>query len=438
MGLYNTAFLKMHVHTEEDLTDLNNITEITEATYLHEYIHFLQDITTTYGFMNISTVVDYMRLVNQTAISDGQNEFEVPFEVKSSPNNNVRPNWEFKEIYLGGGNGMNDIHTILNVCKCNKIVKSNAGDKSVEYLVLEFEDTLKKKFKYTVGAYCISENMAYSIEQIIYPNVLPPANKMPYESVKIICDFLLPDFSKDPLNIVALCDACLMFFNPGPILYDTLQEMLAQQFIPKTPEEVYEIVYRNVKFNFNGHTTSNQLLLSFGAEAIYQLSGYFTTEMFLENRHWVNYVISSSMNIRMELPTFILDFVRCGKIKTNTLFAHFLHKLGSPLVVNDLFQLTFAPPTGTNFNFAPEYFWVVNQNYKIFTANKVIERTYKCEMIQWCQDSCKHHGVNDITDERCRNAPWERANDVDPNPCPFGRVWKTWGLKNETPINKTN
>jgi len=436
MGLYSTSFLKMHVHTEEDLTDLKKVSELTEATYLHEYIHFLQDITTTYGFMNISTVVDYIRLVNQTAVTKGQKEFEVPFQPKSSDNNNVKANWELKEIYLGGGRGINDVRIILKICKCIKIVESNTGNKSVEYLVIEFEDSYKKLYKYTIGAYCISESMAYTIEQFIYPGVLPPANRMPYESVKIICDFLYPDFGNDPLNIIALCDACLMFFNPGPMLYDTLQEMIKQKFSPKIPEDIYEFVYENAKFNFNGHTTINQLLISSGAEAIYQLSGYFTTEMFLENRHWVNYIVSTGMNIRMEAPTFILDFVRNGKIKKNFLFAGLLHKLGSPFVVNDLFQLTFTPPTGTNFNIAPEYFWVINQNYKIFKGGKVTAGTYKCEMIKWCQDSCKNHKVDDRTDERCRNAPWERANDADPNFCAFGKVWKTWGMKDEIPKSK--
>lgn len=435
MGFYNTAFLKMHVHTEEDLTDLNNISEMTEATYLHEFIHFLQDITTTYGFMNISTVVDYMRLVNATAISEEKNEFVVPFEPESSTDNNVKANWALKKIYLGGGKSLNDVATIVNVCKCNKVIETNLGTKSAEYLVVEFEDSRKNNYKYPVGAHCICESMAYTIEKLIYPGVLPRAPKMPYESVNIICDFLVPGFSDNLLNIVALCDVCLMFFNPGPVLYDTLQAMAMQKFTPHTPESIYDFVNENMKFNFHGHTTVNQLLTSLGAEAIYQLSGYFTTAMFLENRHLVNYVISSGMNIRMEIPTFILDLVRGGKIKGNKLFAQLLHKIGSPFVVNDLFQLTFAPPTGTNLDIAPEYFWVINQNYKIFNAEKVIKGTWKCEMIRWCQESCIQSGVDDITDERCRNSPWERANDTDPNPCPFGRVWKTWGMKNKIPVN---
>lgn len=436
MGSYSTSFLKMQVNTQENLADLQKISESTQATYLHEYIHFLQDITTIYGLMNISTVVDYMRLVNQTILPNGQKEFEVPFEPKSLGNDNVKANWEFKEIYLGGGKGINDVQKILKICKDIKAVKTNHGNKNVEFLVVEFEDSKKKSYKYIIEAYCLCESMAYAIEQFIYPNVLPPAAKMPYESVKNICDFLYPNLNSDPLNIIALCDACLMHFNPGLILYDTLEEMIKQKFSPKTPEEIYEFVYKNFTFNYNGHTTINQLLISLGAEAIHQLSGYFTTKMFHENRHWVNYIISSSIDIRMKFPYFILELVRGGKIKDNSSFIYLLHKLGSPLVVNDLNQLTFTPPTKTSFNIIPEYLWVINQSYKIFNGNKVKAGTYKCEMIQWCQDSCKNNSVDDITDERCRYAPWERANDKDPNPCPFGRIWKTWGMKDVIPKNK--
>ena len=36
LGFYNSAFIKMHVKTEESLHDFANISLETEATYFHE------------------------------------------------------------------------------------------------------------------------------------------------------------------------------------------------------------------------------------------------------------------------------------------------------------------------------------------------------------------------------------------------------------------
>jgi hypothetical protein len=430
----------MHVHTQESLTDLNKISIVSEATYAHEFIHFLQDITCVYGLMNICSIVDYLKLLNNQPLSDHSSELNVPFTPMYSIDNNVQTNWSLKEIYLGAGKGMNNIAKVDKICKCFSPVASNNGTKTEEKVILEFIDSQHRIFQYSIGAFCILESMAYTMEKVLYPSILPVPNKLPYDSVNIICDFILPGFSNDPLNIIALCDACLMLFHPGKFLYDTLQEMAKTDFMPTKPEDVYAFVFNNVNFNFNGHTTHEQLLLSFSAEAISQLGDYFTTPLFKENRHWINYMITSAIDIRLHYPYFMLELVRNGQLKNNKTFSVLLRKIGSPLVVNDNFELTLAYPPLTSYDIVPEYLWIIYQIYKMCSYNGedggLINNTYKCEMIEWCKASAIDQKKDDWTDyDRCRNAPWERASDPDPNYCTFGKIWKTWGLKDIKPVN---
>jgi len=440
LGFYNSAFLKMHVHSTEDLTQFDKVSIQTEATYLHEYIHYLQDISSTYGLMNICSIVDYVKLVNEVAINDGKNEFMVPFDPVSSANNNVKANWELKSIYLGGGKGLNDVAKINSICKCSHPIVSNQGQINVEKVIVDFDDSTGKKFKYSVGAYCVSENMAYAIENYIYPGILPTPAKMPYESIKIMCDNLLPGFSNDPLNIVALCDSCLLLFNPGTFVNDTLQEMSKTGFMPKKPEEVYDFVYNNVRFNYNGKTTIQQLLISTASDAICQLGDYFTTPIFKDNKFWINYVITSAVDIRLKNPYFMLDIIRNGSILNNgkvnnNPFVQLLHNLGSPIVVNDAGDMTFIQPTPTSFELRPEYLWVFHQIYNIY-KNELDHQTYKCEMIDYCNLRAGLNKVSEYTNDRCRYDPWTRSKESDPHPCLFGHVWKTWGLMNEYPQTK--
>lgn len=440
LGFYNSAFLKMHIHSTEDLQKLETVSIQTEATYLHEYIHFLQDISSTYGLMNICSIVDYIKLTNSNTLSKKLNEVIVPFEPEALEENDVKANWQLKRIYLGGGNGLNDVNTVNSICKCIEPVSSNKGQINVEKVVIDFIDSKGNSYKYTVGAYCVCESMAYEIEKILYPYVLPKPAKMPYESVRIMCDYLLPGFSENPQNVIALCDSCMMLFNPGVFVFDTLCEMSKVGFIPQSPESVYQFVYSNVSFNYHGHSTVQQLLFSTAAEGISQLNDYFTTPLFKDNRLWINYEITSAVDLRIINPYFILDIVRGGSILkdgkvNNKYFVHLLHKLGSPIVVNDEGDMTFILPTATSFETRSEYFWVFDQIYKMYQKG-ITQDTYKCEMIDYCNLRAKLNGIEEYTDENCRYSPWLRAKADDPNPCLFGQVWKTWGL--EDVIVKSN
>lgn len=431
-GFYSPTFFKMHVHTTESLIDLNSLSEACEATYYHEYIHFIQDISSTNGLININSVVDYLRYSNHEIISKQGDSFKVPIVPIPSDSNNVYANLKLRKVYLGGGDPVADIKQINFVETKSELLKTNSGDKEVIKVVLKCESVSGNLMDYHFGAYCISESMAYAMENIAYPNVLGTPPVMPYKSVELLLAYTYPELERSDINVVAICDASLMYFQPGLILYSALIKMRERKFIPDKPEDIIDFVYQNFTFNYHGYTTVNQLLLGTGAEGITQLTGYFTTPLFQENRQWINYILCSAMDIRIEIPYFILDIARGGRMKSNPYFLAFIKKIGSPVVLNDNYEMSMASPETYNFNIVPEYLWVINQIYKIFLG-KTNAGTIKCEMIRWCDDSADQSGVPIFTDHRCRYDPWTRASDADPHHCPFGKLWKTWALTTKHP-----
>ena len=63
-GYYTPAFLTLNIDSPENFELLmsdNGLSERTEALFLHEYVHLLQDIITVSGLVNIAIVVDYMK-----------------------------------------------------------------------------------------------------------------------------------------------------------------------------------------------------------------------------------------------------------------------------------------------------------------------------------------------------------------------------------------
>ena len=61
-GEYYPAFFEMKLKIDGDL-DLNNCSDMDFALFFHEYIHFLQDITTSYGLTRCYSYGEYVNSV---------------------------------------------------------------------------------------------------------------------------------------------------------------------------------------------------------------------------------------------------------------------------------------------------------------------------------------------------------------------------------------
>lgn len=430
LGFYRPSFFKMQVNSTDNLEDLNQLSDITSAVYLHEYIHFLQDISTTFGFMNISTVVDYIKYVNQSSINGTSRTFRVPVNPRPSPNDEVFFNLNLKKKYVGS---VEDIvnAAITNINKTSISVTLRNGNQNIDTVTIDYTDRSGKLDYHQFGSHCIIESIAYLVENSIYPNLLPSAPDFPYRAAQKVVDFEYPVLLQDPLNVLALCDISLMSFNPGEFFYSMLLEMKSTSYIPSRPEDIYHFCSSRTSFNYNGATTLNQLFLMASNNGCCQLCDYFTTNNFGDNKTWINYTISSAVNIRITDPFFILNIARGGKIQSNVSFANVLTKLGTPMVTNLNDEGTFYSPLQSSHNILPEYLWAISQIYGIYIKPSA-QNKKKCELKNWCRESCISQNINDFTDINCYTSPWLRVTNA--GLCAFAVMWKTWKMENETPI----
>jgi hypothetical protein len=430
LGFYRPSFFKMQVNHTDDLNNPNVLTDIPSAIYLHEYIHFLQDITTTYGFINISTVVDYIKFVNNFTRNGTSRIFSVPVIPKSSPNDEVFFNLKLKKEYVGS---VDDIATatVTTVTKQSKTIALKNGDIDLDIVVIDYNDSGGNLHHHHFGSHCIIESMAYMIENSIYPNLLTSPPDFPYKSAQKIIETEYIAFLHNPLNALALCDVSLGAFNPGEFFFSMLSKMESENYLPPTPEDVYRYCSSNVTFNFNGATTLNQLLLSTSSIASNQLCDYFATSIFGDNNIWINYTIATAVNIRMTNPFFMLEIARGGKIQSNIPFMNVFKIVGTPMVSNLNDDGTFYSPLQTKYNIKPEYLWAISQIYGLYIKS-LTNNLKKCELKLWCQASCMSQRINDFTNTNCYNSPWLRATDAQL--CSFATMWKTWGMENEIPV----
>lgn len=69
---YNTSAFSIVLDLPIDLTNFKEeLNEFQFSLYLHEYIHFLQDISTMYGLMKLSDIILYTKAQAAYAVSKG-------------------------------------------------------------------------------------------------------------------------------------------------------------------------------------------------------------------------------------------------------------------------------------------------------------------------------------------------------------------------------
>ena len=89
LGFYMPSFFRLHIATTNPIESIQNFSDYDFSIFLHEYIHFIQDITTFYGLNNTHTTVEYLRYANNHVVQTLKSDFKVPIEPDPYNKDNV-------------------------------------------------------------------------------------------------------------------------------------------------------------------------------------------------------------------------------------------------------------------------------------------------------------------------------------------------------------
>lgn len=426
LGIYRPSFLKIFVDRDEDFSDLNQLEDVPFAIFFHEYIHFIQDITTVAGLSNFSKTVDYLKYCNEIVLASADKTFNIPIVPVPNAKDNVYFNTELSKIYLGDGKNVNGLE-IVDISKTNISLSDGKQSASPSQITVTYKDAHGQKQSYNFGTICVMESMAYLCETSCFGSILPQPSDIPYFSAESIIKYLYPQLAEDKLNIIALCDASLSMFDSGTFFYDMVVLMRNSKWLPSAPEEIYDYCYSKPIFNFQGAKNIPDLLKKVGEEAIGQMIACFDSSYYSDNKFWIDYTLRTGMELRLSDPHFILDIIRGGSPKTNIKFIEIFKKIGMPSTTNREDVLRFHSPIQTKYNLKPEALWVINQIFNLYCDYRPSGNIKRCELKMFCKESCQSKTEKDFTNDYCYPSPWLRANE-DPL-CPFGAMWHTWSLK---------
>ncbi len=429
-SFYYPSFFKMHIDTDDEFNTVNiqmnsksKLSDTASAMLLHEYVHYLQDITTIFGLSNIIHIVDFIKHVNGNQYNSGESDLFIPVNIDKTWGDFFYFDSERLRTLKGSVNNIQSgiIQKIEPIWE--KIEFQNVSKNSLRIRITILLPNGHNEFYY-FGTHSIMESMAYEIEQCIYPNLIRNDYEYPYLCARKIIECVFPEFLIIPNGLITLLDASLQYPDPPGVFYAVLC------FLKKSNSELvgidlYAITIRIMESQYNYVDSFEDVIISKGREAINQLCSYFNQEKYGNTRQWIENVIVNSTNYRKEHKNLFSLIAMGGRIQENSTFQYVYNLLGTPLISNNLGEnIIYSKLNTTLPNIYPQYLWVVSDMLNIYINSKR-SIAQRCSLYGWCNQN------NQDTDDRCFNSPWERVKED--NLCSFAQIWHDWNMSKYTP-----
>lgn len=217
---YTPGFMQIHLTVPfngifKDMVDVHH-----QGSFLHEYVHFLQNLTTPWGLY--TSMVQYSVLVDTYAYIQRETDIKIPLIIDFDEKKR-----EVMEI-IRVGNGHNPFNCLIGSRHINRTIPivwhrklKKIGDKQYPYLVLDVpcDDAIKS---IEFGAYMIKESMAAMYQMQFDPTATHDDNDLPYNIVKIIAEQSYPNIASDEKKLIAICYLSLFSLSPAEVLFEQL------------------------------------------------------------------------------------------------------------------------------------------------------------------------------------------------------------------------
>lgn len=244
LGQYLPGYFTITVNSA---TDFINMSEQDYSTLVHEYIHFLQNISTVSGLTILSCIGAWVGHLTHGIYNNKESEGGIrcfPYYGENSDSSTIIENFDSIIISLYGDGENKGLNILSDKYGVTKVTLSPFSDNVLfdeitpmperlkyssrclveyAYLTTQGNSIQVPKITVDVGAICIYEYMAFTIEKHLFGTVGEPP-KTPYLVVKDVADFIFGHEVNDDI-LVAICELTLQSPFPGEELYKILNNL---------------------------------------------------------------------------------------------------------------------------------------------------------------------------------------------------------------------
>lgn len=190
------------------------------GSFIHEYIHYLQQITTPFGISFSKHFIQKYILYRDYI--DNHKSVELPLSLGED-----YAFVEFAEKSLGVRNGTVKYTkgSVDHVIVTNRDIAFAEKDNTAVNISV-IDDELKRTHKqgFDFGYTCVIESMAHMIQSLINPDVEEFHRPVPYKTAQMICREYCPEIADDTKLLISLCYIALYFDNPGVAFFNLIDD----------------------------------------------------------------------------------------------------------------------------------------------------------------------------------------------------------------------
>ena len=209
-GYYRTGCFHIYLKGSFD-GDLENLSFEDLSTFTHEYVHYLQNISTPYGIFEANT--RHQAAIEVFRDIESKDTITLPFEPTYSANMQDRLMW----VYAMNGdpvpeNGCAD--EIEEKCQMSYgfdyYYGENRTGRKVWVKYKTKTGTVRKRY---IGALDIKEGMAVAYQKLLGDTT--PHPDIPYNILSILCKQHFPSVYSDPKKFICICYTSLFDLSPA-------------------------------------------------------------------------------------------------------------------------------------------------------------------------------------------------------------------------------
>lgn len=419
LGFYEPAVFHLHTIGNGQLKRMENWSQSQKSTFLHEYIHFLQDITTIQGLNNMFIIGEYLRYVTNFVTQQKDADIQLPINPFSA-DNNVDQNWLARKFTMGKNDSVEKIISYKKV-QLIKLKDANSGKLiPVNGIMVRCVDGKMQITDILFGTLQIMEGMAKLIQEEIYPTAIRNSPYNPYYIARDVADSIIPGLVDRPRTLIALFFLALQRSNPGYDFVDYLEFKAKNGYDADTltADVVYGDLQRTIMHLSVGTLNYNDSHAFFVGGAKDVMSEYLGGVWYWQNiNKWFQTIIQKGTELKLNNPFLFQKLAEGGDITTNNIFMMLLGEFGTPIVTNSAHNFGFIRPKNVLVSKRELInVYAMMQVHQAFLS----DGTYSCPLRKYCQNEPCGFRKQKV-DKRCLTRPWERMRKW--NRCYFNTWW---------------
>lgn len=411
LGEYIPGFFKITISKELfEGIDWGNFTKEELATLVHEYVHFIQDISTTKGIRNFIYVSKILQLNFWYAHNNGCDILQLPINIEEIDESGAYIEGELQSFY-NGNNEHIKVHHIIKVCRePEPLISELIEDTHPLHAINVYYD--EKGYPYTFGADSISESMAYLVESERF-GAEKRENEFPYNLCEMICEKIYPELLKKKFILVAMCELSLMHYHSGEMFWRILEKIKNDKLSFQSVTEFEKYFFRKTSFLYTDYCSDFESAIEC-IDFLYPKSVY----RFKNINKRVKSFLNKGKDLRLKQKLFISELVENdNSIRTVN---NWMNYFGIPLICDKNFNIFGSESDDMSLMLTPIVL------YNFFCRRD----SNKCDMEPFCTAQ-KYERFNYLI---CRNKPWDQVKNNEL--CPFGLYWHKYSLEGKSVIRK--